>query len=77
MISASAARLTPFRRARREHSRRGDCIEHRERVFLADRRQTKRDVFHHFHQDAAETERNHFAKARIGDSADQDFLSAA
>ncbi len=43
---------------------------------FAHRCHPKCDVFHHFDQDAAKAERDHFAEARIGDCADHDFLAA-
>ena len=59
-----------------EYFRRGDAVEHRQRVFARRRREPERDVLEHLDQDSAETEGDQLAERRIGHGADDDFLPA-
>ena len=54
----------------------GDTVEHRQRVVLGGGRETERDVFEHFDQDAAQAEGDQLAEHGIGDRADDHFLTA-
>ena len=59
-----------------EDLRRGDAVEHRQRVVLGRGRQTERDVLEHLDQHAAQTEGDQLAEHGIGDRADDHFLAA-
>ena len=59
-----------------EDLRRGDAVEHRQRVVPGRGRQTERDVLEHFDQDAAQAEGDQLAEHGIGDRADDHLLTA-
>ena len=59
-----------------QNFRRHDSIQHRERIRLGRGREAKVHVLEHLDQHAAEAERDHLAKARIGQRADDHLMAA-